>query len=355
MTRKTDGRRVQALTAAAILILTSTVASITATPAAAADTAGGKLTKIKVGHLVALDMAPLFVAKEAHLFENYGLDVEPIFFANPGDNNAALAGGAIDLSINPFTLPFFAANSKVPIRVVAAAGGWGVMQVVADGKLGVKSFADMAAYIKKAPKKKLKIGTLQGDTLELILTRSFARAGISVDDVNMVYFNDLLAMVDAFRNGEVDVLSHIKPYTTDLTVKKGAVVIADNAGVWSPTTPNCVLSTLDKTLKERPQVVESYLKAVVDAAALINSDPEKAVSLLQKGTYYRVSPDVLLKAFKSAPAPISFAPDVAAVQSVVTDLTALGYIKGTTTAKDIFRTATVEKLQATPLAAKKAP
>jgi ABC-type nitrate/sulfonate/bicarbonate transport system substrate-binding protein len=326
--------------------------------AAIAGAVGGgparaETTKIKVGHLVALDMAPLFVAKEARFFEKYGLEVEPVFFANPGDNNAALAGGAIDLSINPFTLPFFAANSKVPIRVVAAAGGWGVMQVVADGKLGVKSFDDLAAYVKKHPAKKLKIGTLQGDTLELILTRSFAKVGLSVDDVNMVYFNDLLAMVDAFRTGEVDVLSHIKPYTTDLTLKKGAVVIGDNAGVWSPTTPNCVLSTLEKTLKSRPQVVEAYLKGVMDAAALINSNPEKAVALLQKGTYYRVGPDVVLKAFKTAPAPITFVPDIVAIQSVVTDLTKLGYIKGSTTAKDIFRTETIEKLQAAPIVGKK--
>src|SRR2546423_7432439 len=90
------------------------LASAVGAPPARAESPTGR-TKIKVGHLVALDMAPLFVAKEAHLFEKYGLDVEPIFFANPGDNNAALAGGAIDLSINPFTLPFFAANSKVPI------------------------------------------------------------------------------------------------------------------------------------------------------------------------------------------------------------------------------------------------
>ena len=329
--------------ALAVLLASTSVLLPSVTPGTSVAADG--TTKIKVGHLVALDMAPLFVAKEAGFFDKYGLDVQPVFFANPGDNNAALAGGSIDLSINPFTLPFFAANSKVPIRVVSAAGGWGVMQVVASGKLGVSSLSDLAAYIEKSPGKKLKIGTLQGDTLELILTRSFAKTGISVDSVTMVYFNDLLAMVDAFRAGQVDVLSHIKPYTTDLVAKKGAVVIADNASVWSPTTPNCVLSTLEKTLTGRPQIVESYLKAVSDAAALINSDPEKAVQLLSKGTYYRVGPDVVLKAFKTAPAPISFVPDINAVQGVVTDLTKLGYIKGNTSAKDIFRTDLIEKLE----------
>ena len=82
------------------------------------------LAKVKAGHLVALDMAPLFVGKESGCFEKAVLDVETIFFANPGDNNAALAGGSIDFSTNPFTPPFFAANCGVPIRVISGAGGW---------------------------------------------------------------------------------------------------------------------------------------------------------------------------------------------------------------------------------------
>jgi ABC-type nitrate/sulfonate/bicarbonate transport system substrate-binding protein len=81
-----------------------------------------ELIPVKAGHLVALDMAPLFVGVESGCFEEQGLAVETVFFTNPGDNNAALAGGAIDFSTNPFTLPFFAASSGVPIKTVAAAG-----------------------------------------------------------------------------------------------------------------------------------------------------------------------------------------------------------------------------------------
>src|SRR5262245_46231540 len=169
------------------------------------------LTKVKAGHLVALDMAPLFLAKESGCFEKYDLDVETVFFANPGDNNAALAGGEIDFSTNPFTLPFFAANSGVPIRTIAAAGGWGIMQVIADGKLKINSIDDLKKHI-AAGGKKLRFASLQGDTLELILTRIFKQNGIPDSAVEIVNFDDLLAMVDAFRSGQADVLSHIKPY-----------------------------------------------------------------------------------------------------------------------------------------------
>jgi ABC-type nitrate/sulfonate/bicarbonate transport system substrate-binding protein len=304
------------------------------------------LTKVKAGHLVALDMAPLFLAKEGGCFEKYGLDVETVFFANPGDNNAALAGGEIDFSTNPFTLPFFAANAGVPIRTIAAAGGWGIMQVIADGKLNIRSVADLKKYIAGGGKK-LKFASLQGDTLELILTRIFKANQIPEDSVEIVNFDDLLAMVDAFRSGQVDVLSHIKPYTTDFIVNKGATLITDNTTVWSPHTPNTVVSVLDKTLRDRPEIVEAYLKGLYCAATMINKDPEAAVKILTaKNSYYRVSPQVLLEAFKNAPEPISFVPDLPSIQSVVDDLSALGYIKGKTKAADIFRLDMMKKIEA---------
>ena len=310
----------------------------------AAFAADKPLTKVKAGHLVAIDMAPLFVAKESGCFGKQGLDVETVFFANPGDNNAALAGGAIDFSTNPFTLPFFAANSGVPIRVISAAGGWGVMEVVAQGKLGFKSMDDLKPYV-KAGKPKLKFATLQGDTLELILTREFTRLGISEKDVELVYFNDLLAMVESFRSGQVDVLSHIKPYTTDMVVNKGAAVLTTNAKTYSLTTPNTVVSVLEKTLKDRPQIVEAYLKGLICAADIINRQPERATDYLTKGNYYRVAPKVLLSSIKAAPAPVSFTPDVAAIQTVVDELTRLGYVKGSTKANDIFRLDTIKVLE----------
>lgn len=304
-----------------------------------------ELIKVKAGHLVALDMAPLFVAKESDCFTKNGLDVETVFFANPGDNNAALAGGAIDFSTNPFTLPFFAANSGVPIQVIAAAGGWGVMEVIAQGELGLKSMEDLKAFAAKKGKK-LKIATLQGDTLELILTREFKKLDINPDDVELVYFNDLLAMVEAFRSGQTDLLSHIKPYTSQMVATKGATVLTTNAQTWSLNTPNTVVSVLKKTLDQKPAVVTNYLKGLMCGAELINKDPEMAVKLLEKGTYFRVGPDVLLSSFKSAPAPISFVPDVEAVQSVVSELSELGYIKGKTSAADIFKLDIITSLEA---------
>lgn len=303
-----------------------------------------KLVKVTAGHLIALDMAPLFVGVESGCFKQHGLEVDTRFFANPGDNNAALAGGAIDFSTNPFTLPFFAANSGVPIKVISAAGGWGVMEVIADGELGLDSMDAVAEHV-KAGKRKLTAAVLQGDTLELILVTELAKHGFEPDAIQFVYFDDLLAMVEAFRSGNVDILSHIKPYTSDMVASRGATVLTNNATTWSTNTPNTVVSVLEKTLTERPQVVEGYLKGLICAADIINNEPEKAVGLLEKGNYFRVSSNVLKDAFASAPEPISFTPDVAAVQQVVNDLVKMQYVRAGVSAESIFEIDLINSLE----------
>ncbi|MEM1241092.1 MAG: ABC transporter substrate-binding protein [Cyanobacteria bacterium P01_H01_bin.26] len=337
-------RRILALSAGSLLWV-SCASSGPTESGEGSETSSAELVPVKAGHLVALDMAPLFVGVESGCFAENGLAVETVFFTNPGDNNAALAGGSIDFSTNPFTLPFFAASSGVPIKTVAAAGGWGVMQVIIKNEFEVESISDLVAFVTENPDTKLKIATLRGDTLELILVDAFEAAEISPDAFEMVYFDDLLAMVDAFRVGEVDILSHIKPYTTQFVTSGEATVLTDNAEVWSPTTPNTVVSVLEKTLSDRPEVVEAYIKGMQCSAEIINTEPEAAIELLKDGNYYRVDDEVLLTAFETQPSPITFTPDLEAVQTVVDKMVELKYIESDVPAKDIFDTTLVKSLE----------
>lgn len=312
--------------------------------AASVASANSHLTRVTAGHLVALDMAPLFVAVESTCFADQGLQVDTRFFANPGDNNAALAGGAIDFSTNPFTLPFFAANSGVPIRVIAAAGGWGVMEVIAHGGLNLNSMEDLKAHV-EAGGPRLSAAVLQGDTLELILVTELDRLDLPQDAIEFVYFDDLLAMVEAFRANRVDILSHIKPYTSEMVAERGATVLTNNASAWSGRSPNTVVSVLERTLTERPEIVQAYLAGLQCAADMINNDLDRALAYLQGGNYFRVSDASLRQAFESAPEPISFMPDVASIQAVVDGLAVMGYIRPDSSAEAIFRTDMIQSME----------
>lgn len=285
--------------------------------------------KINVGHLVAIDMAPLFVAKEAGYFNDEGLDVETFFFSNPGDNNAALTGGSIQFSINPFTLAYLGQNSGVPMRIITNAGGNGVMQVVMQGKYDVSSVNDLAAWVKANPDKKLKVGTLRGDTLDMILYKAFKDEGLTYDHFEMIWFNDLLAMVQSFKTGELDILSHIQPYTTDLQLNEDANFLTDNAQVWGVGTPNTTVIVLEDFAKKYPETVKRYIRASNRALELIKNDPEKAVQLLSGKNYYKTPDGVLLAAFKTQ-GQATLYPNVAGMKIAIDDMVAQNYISETT-------------------------
>lgn len=291
------------------------------------ESAGGYQGTLRVGHLVALDMAPLFLAKEAGFFEEEGLDVETVFFANPGDNNAALTGGDIQFSTNPFTLPFLGANSGVPMRIVSSAGGLSIIQVVIKGAVGVNSVEQLAEWVQANPDQKLKVGTLRGDTLDMIIYRSFIEHGLTYDQFEMIWFNDLLAMVESFKQGEIDILSHIKPYTTDLVVNYDAVVLTDNSEVWGLGTPNCTVAVLQEFLDAHPETVEAYLRALRRAFKLAVEEPTRAVDLLSGKGYYRTPDDVLLQALESSPDEVILTPHVDGVMSAINDMIEQKYVE----------------------------
>jgi ABC-type nitrate/sulfonate/bicarbonate transport system substrate-binding protein len=281
---------------------------------------------IKVGHLVATDMAPLFIAKEAGYFKDEGLDVETVFFSNPGDNNAALTGGSLQFSINPFTLAYLGQNSGVPMRILANAGGNGIMQVVVQGKYNINSLDELVLYITNNPKEKLKVGTLRGDTLDMILYKAFKDKGLSYDNFEMIWFDDLLAMVQSFKTGDIAILSHIQPYTTDLQMNYGAKLLTDNAIIWGKNTPNTTIIALDSFAKKYPETVKRFLRAENRALDLIKNDPEKAEQILVGKNYFKTPDNVLLTSFKTQ-SEATLYPNIEGMMMAINDMVAQNYIK----------------------------
>ena len=294
------------------------------------DVSGLYPGQIEVGHLVALDMAPLFLAVERRYFENEGLDVKTRFFANPGDNNAALASGDLQLTINPFTLPYLGAAAGGDFKFVSSAGGVGVMEIVAQGELNVSSFDDLIAKSRSGGDK-IRVGSLKGDTLDVIVFKALEDRGSNYSEFEMVWFNDLLAMVQAFKTGDIDVLSHIKPYTTDLVVNYDAVSLGTNSSVWGLGTPNCVTMVTGDFAEKYPVTVQQYLKAIRRAYRDILDDPETAADALVKGRYYQVDRDVIVAAMKTLPGEVILRPNMEGVGVAIEDLVEQGYMQPVTT------------------------
>lgn len=281
---------------------------------------------IKVGHMDALDMAPLFVAKENGYFREEGLDIEMVFFGNPRDNTEALSKGRIQFSTNPFTFPYLEANSGEPVQIISAAGGLGVIEVIIQGEYDIQSVEELVQWVKAHPDKKLRISGLKGGLLEMVIRKILKDNALSYDDVEMVWFNERLSMVQSFQLNEVDILSHVKPYTTDMIVNQGAKSLANNSDVWGKGTPNCTVTIMEGFGKQYPGTVMAYLKALRRGFQFIVDHPEEAAELLDKGHYYRVDLDVLKYAFSQQPAEVILEPNAQGMKLAIEAMVELGYI-----------------------------
>ncbi len=282
--------------------------------------------KIKVWHLVALDMAPMFIAQEAWYFQDEWLDIETVFFTNPWDSNAALAWWSLQFNINPFTLPYLWENQGIPMRIISSAGWLWIIQVVIQWDIWINSLDSLVTFVSNHPDQKLKIWTLRWDTLDMIIYRALLEKWLTYDDFEMIWFNDLLAMVQSFQMNQIDILTHIKPYTTDLVKNYNAIVLTDSDKVWGYATPNTTTIALQWFIDNYPETVKAYLRAQQKWFQLLVNDPAMAVDLLVKWNYYRVDKDVLLYALTNQSKEVILQPNVEWMMIAIWDMEDQWYI-----------------------------
>ena len=257
----------------------------------APQTARAQAPVVNVGHLVGICMSPLFYAHAQGYFKDEGLNVQLKFMPNPGDAITALVSNAMDIIHNPFTNAYVAAGQGAPIRIIAGSGAGGLF-LIAQKESGIKSMADLAARKGKG----LKIGTMRFNTFELTLYRNLVKNGLSYDDYNIVWFNDVLSMASAFEAKAIDAVTHVEPFSTRLVDQMGGVALASNLDVWGEHGPDCVTNTTTRVIQSQPEMLQKYLKAIMRADAAIKADMPKAVEILDAGKYYRVNKEVLTQA-----------------------------------------------------------
>ena len=214
------------------------------------------------------------------------------------------------------------------MKIISNAGGHGVIEIVAQGAYQIQSPSDLQSFASSTPNQKLKVGLLQGDTLEMIFGDMIKPIGLTYDDFEIVWFQDLLAMVDSFKSKQIDILSHIKPYTTNLVVNHGATILTNNEIIWGTNAPNCVTVVLGNTLETKPDIIQSYLDATQEAFDIIINDPKQAATILGKSNYYQVDQTVLSQAFESQALSQNTSMDInkTAIKTVLRKMAEQGYI-----------------------------
>jgi NitT/TauT family transport system substrate-binding protein len=224
----------------------------------------------------ALIYLPLYIAQEKNYFSDAGLKVNLTSGGADDLTWSAVASGNADFGIaDPTMVAIQNEKGGVPGRVIGTiVGGVSLWGVTLDAK--VPNLATPADF------KGRKIAVFRyPNTANALMKRTLLKAGlVEGKDVDLVEVN-YGAVLAQLKGGEADVAMVLEPAASEIQVGQGGRIVYSYPGEWGPFTFTG-LTTTEKTIKERPELVRAVVGALERAVRFAHSDFEGAVAVGKK-------------------------------------------------------------------------
>ncbi len=251
--------RRQALRGTAALTLTAGIGGL-ATPARANE----KITYLFPAPPLLPAFGPIQLAKGRGYFEQAGLDVSYAVGRGGVDVAKQVGAGNAPLGGIVADAPIVVRQNGVPVKIVCLFGGKGFMQLVVRKDSGIEKPADLKG-------KTITVMSYQ-DTTFYALLGLLASAGLTQNDVNIQSAGPVgvWQMVATGKSvGMAGVPDWIPPVEA-----AGVAVNVLPTDEFFPHMAQAVAAS-DQTIKERPELVRSFVKASLRGMKDIMDDPEK--------------------------------------------------------------------------------
>jgi NitT/TauT family transport system substrate-binding protein len=240
-------------------------AAITAIAAGSA-TAG----TISVGHTIWVGYGPLYLARDLGYFKDEGVDVQLQVVDDSALAMAAQAGGKLDgtaVTIDEILKYRSEADCFKAVAVLDESHGGDGM--VATDK--INSIADLKGQT---------VAMNEGSTSQFWFSYLLKKQGIPLTSVTVsnMTADDAAA---AFIAGRVPVAVTWEPNLTLVKTKKVGKVLIDSSA-----TPGVIVDVLElscSTIKDKPNDVKGFIKALYRAVDYMKANPEKADAIMAKG------------------------------------------------------------------------
>ncbi len=193
---------------------------------------------------------------------------------------ARIMSGEVSIAAVPINLAAILSNKGVDYSFKAVTGD-GLIHVVSS-RDDIKSMADLKG------KTVYCIG--QGSTPEFILRYTLQKSGLDPDkDVKIDFTYDQVSITPQLVSGKVDIAVLPEPFVSIVQAKNPAVKpVIDLQKVWAEvsgtgeTYPMTGILVSNKLLETRPDAVENFFAAYVDAIDWVNANPAEAGPLAFK-------------------------------------------------------------------------
>jgi NitT/TauT family transport system substrate-binding protein len=251
--------------------------AVIAVAALAMSVAANAQTKIVIGVPTSppniVHMPPI-VAAELGLYKKAGIDAEIVSLGDGTKVFRALLAGNIDFGLTPGAPTIIGVSNGATVKALTAnLPKFEASMVVNDN---IKTMQDL---------KGRRIGIQEPGGFADILSRSVLRAA-KLDPKEVNFVSIASEDVPALVANQVDTaILHVEQ---EMLAKTKVPTLHAIARMWElqPKTLYTFLSTTEKIIKEKPQVVQAVVEANIEATRIMYTDRAKIIPILVKRTGY---------------------------------------------------------------------
>lgn len=255
-----------------------------ATPASPGATAGGGTTKVTVGVIPIVDVAPIYLGKDKGFFTERGIELELVQAQGGAAIVPAVLSGQYQFGFSNVTSLLLAKGRGLPLKVVAAGNSTtgdpkkDIGALIVPGDSPIKSSADLGG-------KTVAINTAKNIS-DTVVRESARKAGADPTTIRFTElgFPDMPAAIAAKR---VDAAFVLEPFKS-VALKAGAREVA---APYADTAEDLLIAayfTSEQTLSKDADLVKRFTEAMNESLEYAAANEEEARQVLT--TYTKIDP-----------------------------------------------------------------
>lgn len=229
--------------------------------------------EIKFGTLPLIHALPLFAAQEQGFFTAAGLKVELISFNSAMEKDVAMSARQLSGYFGDIMTPMVLRSNNVPVKMVATifntTGSRRMFALLAAPNRPAESLSQLA-------KEGIAIGS--NTIVEYLAVKMLEKQGVSPQQTRWIEAKNIPIRLQMLMESQAPAAVLPEPLVT-FAERKGARILVDDAGMGISDT---VLVFTDDFLKQHPEQVRAFLKAVSKGADYLNNHPEEARLIANK-------------------------------------------------------------------------
>jgi NitT/TauT family transport system substrate-binding protein len=253
------------------------------------SSSSGELTKVNVGAIPVANLAPFYLGIQKGFFKEEGLDLNVSSSLSGAPQNVPrLLKGDLQFVATAWLSTMLAREQKLP--VVAIAPGDNAGTNADEDYCHIIAAADGPSKVSDLKGSTIAVNTLK-NVGEVSMDAALDKAGVDPASVKYVQL-PWPEMGAALRNGRIEAGWVCEPFLTQLKqTMKDAQDLGPSQVEVAPKLPISVYVTSEQYLKENPEVVERFQKAVIKSLAYAQSHVDEARAIIP--TYTEIGPDVV--------------------------------------------------------------